>query len=80
MRCYRIELAREKELSMLPEDARQIAQNGSGDSYATQIGEERERVIKLSLDIKQGDTKALEAKHDGVPMPEKYKDIYEKLK
>ena len=80
MRCYRIELAREKEMSMLPEDARQIAQNGSGGTYAAKIGEERERVIKLSLDIKQGDTKALEAKHDGVPMPEKYKDIYEKLK
>ena len=80
MRCYRIELAREKELSMLPEDAKQIAQNGSGCTYAAKIGEERERVIKLSLDIKQGDTKALEAKHDGVPMPEKYKDIYEKLK
>ena len=80
MRCYRIELAREKELSMLPEDARQIAQNGSGGTYAAQIGEERERVIKLSLDRKQGDIKALEAKHDGVPMPEKYKDIYEKLK
>ena len=80
MRCYRIELAREKELSMLPEDARQIAQNGSGVSYAAQIGEERERVIKLSLDRKQGDIKALEAKNDSVPMPDKYKDIYEKLK
>ena len=80
MRCYRIELAREKEMSMLPEDAKQIAQNGSCDSYAAKIGEERERVIKLSHDRKQGDTKALEEKHDGVPMPEKYKDIYEKLK
>ena len=80
MRCYRIELAREKELSMLPEDARQIAQNGSGGTYADKIGEERERVIKLSHDIKQGDTKALEEKHDGIPMPDKYKDIYEKLK
>ena len=80
MRCYRIELAREKEMSMLPEDARQIAQNGSGGSYAAQIGEERERVIKLSLDRKQGDIKALEAKNDSVPMPDKYKDIYEKLK
>ena len=80
MRCYRIELAREKELSMLPEDAKQIAQNGSCGSYAAKIGEERERVIKLSHDRKQGDTKALEEKHDGVPMPDKYKDIYEKLK
>ena len=80
MRCYRIELAREKELSMLPEDARKIAQNGSGVSYAAQIGEERERVIKLSLDRKQGDIKALEANSDSVPMPDKYKDIYEKLK
>ena len=80
MRCYRIELAREKEMSMLPEDARQIAQNGFGGSYADQIGEERERVIKLSLDRKQGDIKALEAKNDSVPMPDKYKDIYEKLK
>ena len=80
MRSYRIELAREKELSMLPEDARQIAQNGFGGSYAAQIGEERERVIKLSLDRKQGDIKALEAKNDSVPMPDKYKDIYEKLK
>lgn len=80
MRCYRIELAREKELSMLPEDARQIAQNGSGCTYAAKIGEERERVIKLSLDRKQGDIKALEAKNDSVPMPDKYKDIYEKLK
>lgn len=80
MRCYRIELAREKEVSMLPEDARQIAQNGSGCSYAAQIGEERERVIKLSLDRKQGDIKALEVKNDSVPMPDKYKDIYKKLK
>ena len=80
MRCYRIELAREKEMSMLPEDARKIAHNGSGGSCSAQIGEERERVIKLSLDRKQGDIKALEAKHDGVPMPDKYKDIYEKLK
>lgn len=80
MRCYRIELAREKEMSMLPEDARKIAQNGSGGSYAAQIGEERERMIKLSLDRKQGDIKALEAKNDSVPMPDKYKDIYEKLK
>lgn len=80
MRCYRIELAREKELSMLPEDARQIVQNGSGGLYADQIGEERERVVKLSLDRKQGSIKALETKHDGIPMPDKYKDIYEKLK
>ena len=80
MRCYRIELAREKELSMLPEDAKQIAQNGSCGSYAAKIGEERERVIKLSHDRKQGDTKALEEKHDGIPVPDKYKDIYEKLK
>lgn len=80
MRCYRIELAREKELSMLPEDARKIAQNCSGGSYAAQIDEERERVIKLSHDRKQGDIKALEAKNDSVPMPDKYKDIYEKLK
>ena len=80
MRCYRIELAREKEMSMLPEDARKIAQNGSCGSYAAQIGEERERVVKLSIDRKQGDIKALEAKNDRVPMPDKYKDIYEKLK
>ena len=80
MRCYRIELAREKELSMLPEDARQIAQNGSGGLYAAQIGEERERVVKLSLDRKQCGIKALEAKQDCIPMPDKYKDIYEKLK
>ena len=65
---------------MFPEDARKIAQNCSCGSYAAQIDEERERVIKLSIDRKQGDTKALEAKHDGVPMPDKYKDIYEKLK
>ena len=80
MRCYRIELAREKEMSMLPEDARQIAQNGSGCTYAAKIGEERERVIKLSHDRKQGDTRALEGKHDGVPMPETCKGIYEKLR
>ena len=80
MRCYRIELAREKEMSMLPEDARQIAQNGSGCTYAAKIGEERERVIKLSLHRKQGGIKALDAKNDSVPLPDKYKDIYEKLK
>ena len=80
MRCYRIELAREKEMSMFPEDAKQIVQNGSGGLYSAQIGKERERVVKLSLDRKQGDIKALEAKQDCIPMPDKYKDIYEKLK
>lgn len=80
VKCYRSELARKKELQKMPQNVRQLIEKVNIGSYSAQIAEKRQQVIESANDGKQGEIKALEMKHEGVPMPEKYKERLEDMR
>ena len=77
IKCYRNELARQKELQKIPQNVRNFIEKANVVSYSAQIAEKRQQAIESANERKQGEIKALEMKHEGVPMPEKYKEILE---
>lgn len=80
MRCYRTELARNKELSRMPADVKALIENASKGSYSSQIEEKREQTIKSLTERKESEIKALETKEEYVPMPEHLKKRLEDWK
>lgn len=69
MRCYRIEVERQKEISKMPQDVRQMLENVSNGSYSSQIEQKRERSVKALEDVKESEIKALEMDRECVSMP-----------
>lgn len=69
MRCYRIEVERQKEISKMPENVRQMLENISNGSYSSQIEQKRDRSVKALEDAKENEIKALETNRECVPMP-----------
>ena len=69
MRCYRIEVERQKEISKMPQDVRQMLENISNGSYSSQIEQKRERSVKALEDMKESEIKALDMNRECVPMP-----------
>lgn len=69
MRCYRIEVERQKEISKMPQNVRQMLENISNGSYSSQIEQKRERSVKALEDMKERETKALEMNRECIPMP-----------
>lgn len=76
MRTYRTEVARKTEFQKLPSEAQRLIQNTSENSYKAQIQAKRDLGIKSFGENKN----ALEAKIDGIPMPERIKRIMEEMK
>ena len=60
MRCYRIEVERQKEISKMPQNIRQMLENISNGSYSSQIEKKRKCSTKALEDTKESETKALE--------------------
>lgn len=79
IKCYRNVLARQRELQKMPQNVRQLIEKANVGSYSAQIAEKRQQAIESSSERKQGEIKALEMKHDGIPMPEKYKERLEDM-
>ena len=69
MRCYRIEVERQKEISKMPQDVRQMLESISNSSYSSQIEQKRERSVKALEDAKENEIKALETNRECVSMP-----------
>ena len=69
MRCYRIEVERQNEISKMPKDAREMLESISNGSYSSQIEKKRECSVKALEDMKESETKVLEMNRECVPMP-----------
>lgn len=69
MRCYRIEVERQKEISKMPQNVREMIENISNSSYSSQIEQKRECSVKALEDAKESEIKALEMNRECVPMP-----------
>lgn len=79
-RAYKAETKRHEELKKMPKNVRQIIEKANVGSYSAQIAEKRQQAIESANERKQGEIKALEMKHECVPMPEKYKERLEDMR
>ncbi len=79
-RAYKAELKRQEELQKTPQNIRNLIEKANSGSYSAQIAEKRQRAIESANERKQGEIKALEMKHEGIPMPERYKERLEDMR
>lgn len=79
-RAYKAEIKRHEEIQKMPQNVRNLIEKANVGSYSAQISEKRRQAIESASERKQGEIKALEMKHEGVPMPEKYKERLEDIK
>ena len=79
-RAYKAELKRHEELQKMPQNVRQLIEKANVGSYSAQIEDKRQQAIESANERKQGEIKALEMKHEGIPMPEKYKERLEDMR
>lgn len=80
MRCYRIEVERQKEISKMPQNVIEMLESISNGSYSSQIEQKRECSTKALEDTKESEIKALEANRECVPMPSDVKKRLEDWK
>lgn len=80
IKCYRNELAKQRELQKMPQNVRNLIESANAGSYSAQIADKRQQAIESSNDRKQIEIKALEMKYEGMPMPEKYKERLEDMR
>ena len=79
-RAYKAELKLHEELQKMPQNVRNFIEKANVGSYSSQIAEKRQQAIESANERKQGEIKALEMKHEGVPMPEKYRERLEGMR
>ena len=79
-RAYKAELKRREELQKMPQNVRNLIEKANAGSYSAQIAEKRQQAIESVNERKRGEIKELEMKHEGVPMPEKYKERLEDMR
>lgn len=79
-RAYKAELKRHEEFQKMPQNIRNLIEKANVGSYSAQIEEKRQQVIENTSEKKQLEIKALEMKHEGVPMPERYKERLEDMR
>lgn len=79
-RAYKAELKCHEELQKMPQNIRNLIEKANSDSYSAQIAEKRQQAIESANDRKQSEIKSLEMKHEGIPMPERYKERLEDMR
>lgn len=79
-KAYKGELKRYEELQKMPQNVRNLIEKANASSYSAHIAEKRQKSIESANERKQGEIKALNMKHDGIPMPEKYKKRLEDMR
>ena len=80
IKCYRNEFTRKREFQKMPQNVRNLIEKANVGSYSAQIEQKRQSMIESVGYRKQGEIKALETEHNGVPMPEKYKERLEDMR
>lgn len=80
IKCYQNELSRQRELQKMPKNVRNLIEKENFGSYSAQIADKRQQAMESANERKQGEIKELEMKHDGIPMPEKYKERLEDMR
>lgn len=78
--CYKVVLEREREIQKMPKMVRDMIEKINKDSYSGRIEKKRKEAIENHNEMKQNEIKALEVKHDSVPMPEIYKERLEDMR
>ena len=73
MRCYRIEVERQNEISKMPQNVREMLEKISNESNSYQIEQKREHSAKLLVDMKEMEKKKLRERRECVPMPDDVK-------
>ena len=73
MRCYRIEVERQKEISKMPQNVRELLEKVSSESHSCHIEQKREHSVKSLVDMKEMEAKELEERRECVPMPDDVK-------
>lgn len=79
-RAYKVELKHHEEFQKMPQNVRQLIEKTNVGSCSAHVAEKRHQAIESASDRKQGEIKALEMKHEDVPMPEKYKERLEDMR
>lgn len=79
-RAYKAELKRHEELQKMPQNVRNLIEKANVGSYSAQIAEKRQQAIESAIERKHSEIKALEMKHEGIPMPERYKERLEDMR
>lgn len=69
MRCYRIEVERQNEISKMPQEVREMLEKISNESHSYQIEQKREHSVKPLVDMKEMESKELGERRECVPMP-----------
>ena len=69
MRCYRIEVERQNEISKMPQEVREMLEKISNESHSYQIEQKREHLSKAFEDAKERVTNKLVERRECVPMP-----------
>lgn len=80
IKCYRNELARQRELQKMPQNVRNLIKKANVGSYSSQIEEKRQQAIGKCQREEAGRNKALETHTDSVPFPKRLLEKLEDLK
>ena len=80
MRCYRIEVERQKEISKMPQNVRELLEKISNESHSCHIEQKREHSVKSLVDMKEMESKELGERRECVPMPNDVKKKMENWK
>ena len=80
MRCYRIEVERQNEISKMPQNVRELLEKISNKSQSYQIEQKRECLAKAFEDAKERVTNKLVERRECVPMPNDVKKKMENWK
>lgn len=79
MKCYRNELARQREFQKMPKEVQNTIVKVNENSYSHQI-EQRRQEITENVNRKNEENRLLEMKYNGVPMPERCKEKLEDMR
>ena len=78
-KAYRFELQKKQEFQKLPQQVQKFIEGQNKNSYSTQIDQKRQDVIENINAKKQSEIMALKIQLQGVPMPDEYRQILEKM-
>ena len=69
MRCYRIEVERQKEISKMPQNVKELLEKVSSESHSCHIEQKREYSVNSLVDMKEMESEELVERRECVPMP-----------
>lgn len=80
MRCYRIEVERQKEISKMPQNVKELLENVSSELHSCHIEKKREHSVKSLVDMKEMESNEIGERRECIPMPDDVKKKMENWK